>query len=239
MIFQDPISSLNPRRRVADIVAESLDIWDVGDRASRREKVDDALAAVALTPETTRDRRPHEFSGGQCQRISIARAVVTEPKLIICDEPVSALDVSVQAQIINLLDRLRQDLGLTTLFIAHDLSVVRHVSDRVAVMYLGRVVELAPTRELYEAPRHPYTAALLSAATPPDPDLADRRHRVILTGEVPSPTDPPPGCPFHPRCPRARARCSVDVPTLSAGAAGTTAHPFACHFPLQPGEVLT
>ena len=169
MIFQDPISSLNPRRKVGDIVAEGLDIWEIGDTASRREKVDTMLATVGLDPETARGRRPHEFSGGQCQRISIARAIITEPKLIICDEPVSALDVSVQAQILNLLEDMKARYQLTMVFIAHDLAVVKNVSDRVAVMYLGKFCEVGPPDDLYARPAHPYTAALLAAIPEPDP----------------------------------------------------------------------
>ena len=207
MIFQDPISSLNPRRKVKDIVAEGIDIARSARRRSRSgltrdERIDDVLLAVGLEPETARDRRPHEFSGGQCQRISIARAVITEPKLIICDEPVSALDVSVQAQILNLLADMKARYGLTLVFIAHDLAVVKNVSDRVAVMYLGKLCEVGPPDLLYARPSHPYTAALLASIPEPDPALrADSGD--VVHGEIPSPTNPPSGCRFRTRCPRA------------------------------------
>jgi peptide/nickel transport system ATP-binding protein len=234
MIFQDPISSLNPRRRVGDIVAEGLEIWKVGDSASRAAKVDEVLSAVGLDPEITKRRRPHEFSGGQCQRISIARAVVTEPKLIICDEPVSALDVSVQAQILNLLEEMKQRYQLTLVFIAHDLAVVKNVSDRVAVMYLGKLCEVAAPDLLYAQPAHPYTAALLAAIPVPDPEsLPDSS--TVLGGEIPSPTNPPSGCRFRTRCPKAQARCAEEEPEVRAAAPGQFV---ACHFPLQPGEAL-
>jgi oligopeptide/dipeptide ABC transporter ATP-binding protein len=238
MVFQDPYGSLNPRRHVGAIIGDPFAIHGVADGDERRRRVQELMALVGLNPEHY-NRFPAEFSGGQRQRIGVARALALRPSLLVCDEPVSALDVSVQAQIINLLEDLRQELGLTTLFIAHDLSVVRHVSDRVAVMYLGHVVEVAPTEELYRRPRHPYTAALLSAAAPPDPDLADSRRRVILSGEVPSPVNPPQGCRFHPRCPRAQALCSVEEPRLTAGPDGDASHLAACHFPLAPGEALT
>ena len=189
MIFQDPISSLNPRRKVGDIVAEGLEIWSIGDAASRAAKVDEMLAAVGLDPDTARNRRPHEFSGGQCQRISIARAVITDPKLIICDEPVSALDVSVQAQILNLLEEMKQRYELTMLFIAHDLAVVKNVSDRVAVMYLGKLCEVGAPDLLYAQPAHPYTAALLAAIPVPDPGSPPDDSRV-LGGEIPSNIEP-------------------------------------------------
>ncbi len=211
MIFQDPISSLNPRRRIEDIVAEGLRIWKVGDDASRTAKVDEVLEAVGLDPERAKGRRPHQFSGGQCQRISIARAVVTEPDLIICDEPVSALDVSVQAQILNLLEDLKARYGLTLVFIAHDLAVVKNVSDRVAVMYLGRLCEVGPPDVVYGAPAHPYTEALLAAIPEPDPDLRGR-DRQILEGELPSPLDPPSGCHFRTRCDRADEVCVAGRP---------------------------
>jgi oligopeptide/dipeptide ABC transporter ATP-binding protein len=244
MIFQDPYGSLNPRRHVGAIIGDPLAIHHVSSGEQRQRRVEELMELVGLNPEHY-NRFPAEFSGGQRQRIGIARAIGLRPSLIVCDEPVSALDVSVQAQIINLLGRLRDELGLTTLFIAHDLAVVRHVSDRVAVMYLGRVVELAPARAVFDGPRHPYTAALLSAAMPPDPDLADRRERVLLSGEVPSPVKPPSGCPFHPRCPRAQERCVVERPELTSetGPGPTTTaapgtHLVACHFPLAPGEAL-
>ena len=232
MIFQDPISSLNPRRKVGDIVAEGLDIWEIGDKASRKEKVDDLLATVGLDPEAARGRRPHEFSGGQCQRISIARALITEPKLIICDEPVSALDVSVQAQILNLLEDMKARYQLTLVFIAHDLAVVKNVSDRVAVMYLGKLCEVGPPDDLYAHPAHPYTAALLAAIPEPDPE-ARREHVGVLGGEIPSPTDPPSGCRFRTRCPRAQERCTEEEPLLREQEAGQYV---ACHFPLEAGE---
>ena len=232
MIFQDPISSLNPRRRVGDIVAEGLDIWGIGDKASRKEKVDDLLATVGLDPEAARGRRPHEFSGGQCQRISIARALITEPKLIICDEPVSALDVSVQAQILNLLEDMKARYQLTLVFIAHDLAVVKNVSDRVAVMYLGKFCEVGPPDDLYEHPAHPYTAALLAAIPEPDPE-ARPEDAGVLGGEIPSPTDPPSGCRFRTRCPRAQDLCAEEEPMLREREAGQFV---ACHFPLEAGE---
>ena len=242
MIFQDPISSLNPRRKVGDIVSEGLDIWKIGDDASRDAKVDEMLTTVGLDPAAARNRRPHEFSGGQCQRISIARAVVTEPKLIICDEPVSALDVSVQAQILNLLADMKARYRLTLLFIAHDLAVVKNVSDRVAVMYLGKLCEIGPPAVLFERPAHPYTAALLSAIPVPDPERSTD-DTVVLGGEIPSPTNPPSGCRFRTRCPKAQAICAEEEPVIrSAGTFGqeaASAEQFvACHFPLAPGETI-
>jgi peptide/nickel transport system ATP-binding protein len=234
MIFQDPISSLNPRRRVGDIVAEGLEIWNFGDKASRTAKVDEVLSAVGLDPDTTKRRRPHEFSGGQCQRISIARAVVTEPKLIICDEPVSALDVSVQAQILNLLQQMKQRYQLTLVFIAHDLAVVKNVSDRVAVMYLGKLCEVAAPDVLYAQPAHPYTAALLAAIPVPDPTIRPDESSV-LGGEIPSPTNPPSGCRFRTRCPKVQARCAEEEPQIRACAPGQFV---ACHFPLEPDETI-
>ena len=228
MIFQDPISSLNPRRKIEDIVAEGLRIWKIGTDEERQAKVDEVLEAVGLDPSTARGRRPHQFSGGQCQRISIARAVVTEPDLIICDEPVSALDVSVQAQILNLLEDLKTRYGLTLVFIAHDLAVVKNVSDRVAVMYLGRICEVGPPDILYESPAHPYTDALLGAIPEPDPDLRDRQ-REPLAGELPSPLDPPSGCHFRTRCPRADQRCVDEVPEMAPTGDGRFV---ACHHPL-------
>jgi peptide/nickel transport system ATP-binding protein len=234
MIFQDPISSLNPRRKVGDIVAEGLDIWGVGDEASRRARVDEMLGAVGLDPDAARNRRPHEFSGGQCQRVSIARAVITDPKLIICDEPVSALDVSVQAQILNLLEEMKQRYDLTMLFIAHDLAVVKNVSDRVAVMYLGKLCEVGPPDVLYEQPAHPYTAALLAAIPVPDPaSPPDDAH--LLGGEIPSNIDPPSGCRFRTRCPKAQARCAEEEPLIRDIGTGQYV---ACHFPLARGEQI-
>jgi len=232
MIFQDPISSLNPRRKVGDIVGEGLEIWEIGDKQSRNEKVDELLATVGLDPESARNRRPHEFSGGQCQRISIARAVITEPKLIICDEPVSALDVSVQAQILNLLQDMKARYQLTLIFIAHDLAVVKNVSDRVAVMYLGKLCEVGPPDDLYAAPSHPYTAALLAAIPVPDPS-AHPEDADVLRGEIPSPTNPPSGCRFRTRCPRAQERCAEEEPQLREHSPGQYV---ACHFPLEAGE---
>ena len=234
MIFQDPISSLNPRRKVGAIVAEGLEIWDIGDSASRAAKVDEVLGAVGLDPETARGRRPHEFSGGQCQRISIARAVITDPKLIICDEPVSALDVSVQAQILNLLEEMKQRYELTMLFIAHDLAVVKNVSDRVAVMYLGKLCEVGAPDVLYVQPAHPYTAALLSAIPVPDPGSPPEEARV-LGGEIPSNVDPPSGCRFRTRCPKAQARCADEEPEIREVGPDQFV---ACHFPLAPGEAI-
>jgi oligopeptide/dipeptide ABC transporter ATP-binding protein len=197
IVFQDPVGSLNPRMTVGSIVGEPILVHGLADRASVRQKVADLMARVGL-PASAANRYPHEFSGGQRQRIGIARALALQPKFIVCDEPVSALDVSIQAQILNLLEDLQRDLGLSYLFIAHNLAVVEHFSDRVAVMYLGRIVELAPSAELYKNPKHPYTVALLSAVPKPSPRKADQR--IVLGGEIPSPSNPPSGCPFHPRC---------------------------------------
>jgi peptide/nickel transport system ATP-binding protein len=227
MIFQDPISSLNPRRRVSDIVAEPLTIWKIGSKEERVEKVNAMLEQVGIDPYLNGGRRPREFSGGQCQRISIARALVLQPKLLVCDEIVSALDVSVQAQILNLLEDLKEEHDLTLLFIAHDLAVVKNVSDRVAVMYLGRLCEIAPSDVIYEAPAHHYTAALLASAVEPDPEAA--RESIPLTGEPPSPINPPSGCRFRTRCPRAETRCAEEVPEMREIASG---HQVACHFPI-------
>jgi peptide/nickel transport system ATP-binding protein len=235
MIFQDPISSLNPRRKVGDIVAEGLEIWQLGDDESRRAKVDETLSAVGLDPDAARNRRPHEFSGGQCQRISIARAVITDPKLIICDEPVSALDVSVQAQILNLLEEMKERYDLTMLFIAHDLAVVKNVSDRVAVMYLGKLCEVGSPDVLYEQPAHPYTAALLAAIPVPDPGSPPDDTR-LLGGEIPSNVNPPSGCRFRTRCPKAQARCADEEPEVRNVGPDQFV---ACHFPLAPGEAIT
>lgn len=233
MIFQDPISSLNPRRKVKDIVAEGLDIWKVGDKSSRAEKVQALLDEVGIDADTAADRHPHEFSGGQCQRISIARAIATEPKLIICDEPVSALDVSVQAQILNLLEHLKDRYGLTMIFIAHDLAVVKNVSDIVAVMYLGKLCEIGPPDALFRTPVHPYTAALLSAIPVPDPEV--KPHELPgVGGEVPSPIRPPSGCRFRTRCPRAAERCAQEEPQIREARPG---HFVACHFPLEIDDV--
>ena len=227
MIFQDPISSLNPRRKVTDIVAEPLTIWKIGTKEERRETSNAMLDRVGIDPYLNGNRHPREFSGGQCQRISIARALVLKPKLLVCDEIVSALDVSVQAQILNLLEDLKKEYHLTILFIAHDLAVVKNVSDRVAVMYLGRLCEIAPSDILYEAPAHHYTAALMSSAVEPDPESS--RTSVALAGEPPSPINPPSGCRFRTRCPRAEARCAEEVPELRDIAPG---HQVACHFPI-------
>ena len=229
MIFQDPISSLNPRRRIKDIVAEPLVIWKRGTKAERAVKVRAMLEAVGIDPDSASDRTPGEFSGGQCQRISIARALMAEPDLLICDEPVSALDVSVQAQILNLLADLKAKFGLTMVFIAHDLAVVKNVSDRVAVMYLGKLVEVAGSDDLYRAAGHPYTEALLASIPEPDPD--HKSDHKALTGELPSPLNPPSGCRFRTRCPYAQDRCAAEEPLLRDVAPG---HQVACHFPVGP-----
>jgi len=228
MIFQDPISSLNPRRRVADIVAEPLRVWGPHDDQEQIEIVDRMLHAVGLDPEVARDKRPHEFSGGQCQRISIARSLVLGPKVLICDEPVSALDVSVQAQILNLLRDLKAEYGLTLVFIAHDLAVVKNVSDLVAVMYLGKLCEVAEPDDLYANAAHPYTSLLLESIPEPDP-AATIDESVDLVGEVPSSIDPPSGCRFRTRCPHATEKCENEEPQMREVSVG---HHVACHHPL-------
>jgi oligopeptide/dipeptide ABC transporter ATP-binding protein len=237
MIFQDPYGSLNPRRRVGSIIGDPFTIHKTATGAERKRKVQELMERVGLNPEHY-NRFPAEFSGGQRQRIGVARALALRPKLIICDEPVSALDVSIQAQVLNLLADLQADYGLSYLFIAHDLEVVRHVSDSVAVMYLGRVAEMGPKAPVYETPRHPYTVALLSAAPAADPDAAASRHRIILTGDVPSPIDPPSGCRFHPRCPKALPLCGTEEPVLEVKPEDDPAHLTACHFPVAAGEDL-
>ncbi|QAR24867.1 ATP-binding cassette domain-containing protein [Paracoccus denitrificans] len=234
MVFQDPLASLNPRMTVGQIIAEPLTTHHKGlGRDEVKVRVKDMMDRVGLLPNQI-NRYPHEFSGGQCQRIGIARALIVQPKLVICDEPVSALDVSIQAQVINLLDELQRDLGLALIFIAHDLSVVKHISDRVLVMYLGRVMELAESQALYAEPRHPYTQALLSAVPIPDPQLERDKRMIPLRGELPSPMSPPSGCVFRTRCPRAEALCASERPALGSGA-----HLTACHFPgaLRPEEL--
>jgi len=228
IIFQDPFASLNPRMTVGEILSEPLEIHGLfKGRGEREERIRKLLDMCGLRRESV-SRYPHEFSGGQRQRICIARALAVEPEFIVCDEPVSALDVSIQAQIVNLLQDLQKELGLTYLFIAHDLKVVEHISNRVAVMYLGKIAELASAEELYSNPQHPYTRALLSAIPIPDPD--HKRERIILRGDVPSPKSPPPGCRFHPRCPVAQARCSTEVPDLRSLNSAGMAHHSACHF---------
>jgi len=227
MIFQDPYASLNPRMTVMDIIGEALDVHKlVGSRKERKRKVEELLELVNLNYSHA-SRYPHEFSGGQRQRIGIARALAVDPKFIIADEPISALDVSIQAQIVNLLQQLQRDMGLTYLFIAHDLSMVKHISDRVAVMYLGKIVELASSEDLYEDPRHPYTRALMSAIPIPDPEIEETRERIVLSGDLPSPIHLPTGCPFHTRCPLATDKCVVDVPKFLEITPG---HFASCHY---------
>jgi oligopeptide/dipeptide ABC transporter ATP-binding protein len=234
MIFQDPYSSLNPRKTVGSIIADPYDIHGMlTGKGERKKAVQELMDTVGLNPEHY-NRYPHEFSGGQRQRIGVARAIALKPKMIVADEPVSALDVSIQAQVLNLLRDLQRDLGLTLVFIAHDLSVVRHMCDRVAVMYLGKMVELADSDDLYAHPRMPYTGALMSAVPVPDPVLAAGKKRQLLTGDVPSPTNPPKACPFHTRCWKAQEVCSVDTPQLEVKDGGNLA---ACHFPLTDDEI--
>jgi peptide/nickel transport system ATP-binding protein len=234
MIFQDPISALNPRRKVRDVVMEPLNIWKRGSKSERSQVVDDVLETVGIDPERARESQAHQFSGGQCQRISIARSLVLDPTLIICDEPVSALDVSVQAQVLNLLEDLKAQYGLTLIFIAHDLAVVKNISDRIAVMYLGMLCEIAPSDDLYARPMHPYTKVLLDAIPVPDPHAPRARAEVV--GEPPSPVLPPSGCRFNTRCPNADDRCREEVPELRELADG---HFVACHHPLETPVQLT
>ena len=229
MIFQDPYASLNPRKRVGQIVADPLQIHRMGTAEETRRRVEELLKVVGLSPDHV-NRYPHEFSGGQRQRIGVARALALNPQLIVADEPVSALDVSIQAQVINLLDDLQDDFELTYVFIAHDLGVVHHVSDRIAVMYLGVVVEIGPSDPLFLQPIHPYTEALLSAIPPIEADDGVRRERIVLEGEVPSPIDPPSGCRFHPRCPYATEICRLEQPVFADHGGGRFA---ACHHPLD------
>jgi oligopeptide/dipeptide ABC transporter ATP-binding protein len=235
MIFQDPYGSLNPRRRVGAIIGDPFAVHKTASGADRKRKVQDLMARVGLNPEHY-NRFPAEFSGGQRQRIGVARALALQPKLIIADEPVSALDVSIQAQVLNLLADLQDDFGLSYLFIAHDLEVVRHVSHSVTVMYLGRIAESGPKDPVYDTPRHPYTNALLSAVPSADPEAAASRQRIILTGDVPSPINPPSGCRFHPRCPKAQDLCGQQEPDLEAKAGDPASHLTACHFPVAAGE---
>jgi oligopeptide transport system ATP-binding protein len=234
MVFQDPYASLNPRKRVGSIIGDPMKIHHLGNTKERKARVEELLETVGLSPEHF-NRYPHEFSGGQRQRIGIARALALRPKLIVADEPVSALDVSIQSQMLNLLEDLQNEFRLTYIFIAHDLGVVRHVSDRIAVMYLGKIVEMSPAEELYVRPIMPYTEALLSAVPVPDPDLAAKRERIVLEGDVPSPINPPPGCRFHPRCRYATQVCSeIEPPLVEYG----NGHLAACHHPLNVDAAL-
>ena len=231
VIFQDPTESLNARHTVGELLAEPFVIHGIGTSADRTRRVSELLAKVGLDPDASR-RYPFEFSGGQRQRIGIARALALNPSLVICDEPVSALDVSIQSQVLNLILDLQRELGLSYLFIAHNLAIVKHVSDRIAVKYLGRIVELGEAEDIHANPRHPYTRALLAAIPTPDPS-ARKRERTTITGDLPSPINPPSGCPFHPRCPHATERCSAEVPALRETAApGAGSHTVSCHYDL-------
>ncbi|MCZ4120039.1 dipeptide ABC transporter ATP-binding protein [Streptomyces sp. H39-S7] len=244
MVFQDPYTSLNPRMTVGDIIGEPYEIHpEVAPKGDRRKAVEDLLDVVGLNPEYI-NRYPHQFSGGQRQRIGIARGLALRPEIIVADEPVSALDVSVQAQVVNLMGRLQDEFNLSYMFIAHDLSIVRHISDRVGVMYLGKIVEIGGDEEIYEHPTHPYTQALLSAVPVPDPDARDRRERIILVGDVPSPANPPSGCRFRTRCWKAQERCTLEEPLLAVpavfrGLDTPAAHDSACHFAEEKRVVPT
>jgi len=234
MVFQDPFTSLDPKWTVSRIVGEPLTAYGLGSRRERRERVNSLLELVGLDPADYGRRQPRELSGGQAQRVAIARALVLEPKLILCDEPVSSLDVLVQAQVLNLLEKLRSELGLSYLFIAHDLALVKQVSDRVAVMYLGKLCEIGPVRDIYRQPLHPYTLALLTSIPSAGPSARKREARTVIRGELPSPLDPPSSCRFRTRCPRAQERCAAEAPQLRA--VGSEGHLVACHFPLSgPG----
>lgn len=240
IVFQDPYTSLNPRMTVGDIIAEPLLIHkdELNLKGRERDRVKELIDQVGLNPEHI-NRYPHQFSGGQRQRIGIARGIALNPKVLVCDEPVSALDVSVQAQVVNLFERLQRELGLSYVFIAHDLAVVRHISHRVAVMYLGQIVEMGDKDEIYNHPMHPYTQALMSAAPVPDPVLQAKRERIVLSGDVPSPANPPNGCRFHTRCWKAQEICSTERPMLELKGFGEGAHQAACHFAEEMAEVVT
>jgi oligopeptide transport system ATP-binding protein len=232
IVFQDPYASLNPRKRVGTIIGDPMRIHDFGDAKAIKRRVQELMEVVGLSPEHY-NRYPHEFSGGQRQRIGVARALALNPRLIVADEPVSALDVSIQAQVVNLLDDLQDEFDLTYIFIAHDLGVVRHVADRIAVMYLGQIVEVSPAEEMYTKPVHPYTEALLSAVPIPDPELSRKRERIVLEGDVPSPINPPDGCRFHPRCRYATEICALQEPPLIEHIPD---HLAACHHPLHVSD---
>ena len=235
MVFQDPFGSLDPTWKVSQLVEEPLVAHRIGSRESRRTRVREVLDLVGLDPDLYGRRRPRQLSGGQAQRVAIARALTLDPALIICDEAVSSLDVLIQAQVLNLFERLRAELGLSYLFIAHDLALVKQVSDRVGVMYLGKLAEVGPAEALYRAPRHPYTVALLRSIPSPDPFAPKGKAQAAISGEPPSPVDPPSGCRFRTRCPRAQARCAAEEPLLRTLADD---HQVACHFPVEPGEVV-